>query len=28
VGDIGFLEQGHFVFGELDANRGQRVVTT
>ena len=26
VGDIGFLEQGHFVFGQLDANRGQRVV--
>jgi hypothetical protein len=26
VGDIGFLEQGHFVFGKLDANRGQRVV--
>ena len=22
VWDIGFLEQGHFVFGQLDANRG------
>ncbi len=26
VWDIGFLEQGHFVFGQPDANRGQRIV--